>query len=557
MGISSSLLSKVFTPEFCNANEKVFISCIQGVATIFGFDKELKSIRKKGFISKFPYEISTDLDPLVIVRWKASDTKENFLEKSLAMRQEELSSWKELFALAKVKNGFWEEVLKVLLAQDFYLEKESWISIEAINSIYRVLVDPHTFLTPRAFLEAKKLAEAKSYSGVGMKAQWAFLNNRRESFIAKLYDQGPAQKSGLRVGDWLVEIAGRKTTHLMPDEIALLLRGDKNTQVEVKVIRGAELLKFTLTRDNVEQEQVSSCTLSPTVGYLRIHDFELTQEMGKTGLCKKVEEKLHELEKANAESLILDLRNNWNGHLINAAVCVTNFFLKQRRVVALSKDSDPNLLPSQHTTIDPQKWLKPMVVLINGQTTNMAEIVAGSLQDYYRAFLVGERSNGKASSQRDRVLHHKVSFFETTDVFYLPSGRTPEGHPISPDFEVFEEGKKEGASFYRNENEYVLVPKVPEKENPRKELVAELKRALDAKNVFKAYSSQTAADKIQDYQIYYAMELLALMKGDAFGYVPSEKHDLPGELLPFDRKNLSEFSIKLENLLIMAFQKIQ
>ncbi|MDQ3705733.1 MAG: S41 family peptidase [Chloroflexota bacterium] len=208
----------------------------------------------------------------------------------------------------------------------------------------------------------------------------------------------PAEKAGVRAGDVIAGVDGRDVTTFTPSEIANLVRGPAGTKVRLTLIRGDKPYDVELTRARIE---VPAVTLTMVDGYAHI---EMSIFNEKT--TPELDEALASALSQNAKGVILDLRNNGGGLVVQALQVLGRFlpegsvgFYESRKSDG-SEDEPHEVIANAPESLDLNKTRNiPMVVLTNGGSASASEIVAGALQDYGRATLVGEQTFGKGSEQ--------------------------------------------------------------------------------------------------------------------------------------------------------------
>lgn len=275
-------------------------------------------------------------------------------------------------------------------------------------------LDPYTVYIPEEELESFSIQTTGSYGGIG--ALIGIVNGR--TVITIPYVGYPAHKAGLRVGDQLISIDGVPVVTKSSSETSILLKGKPKTEVTVEIKREGQNsnLFFKLIREKIKINNVSyQSIIAPEIGYIKLDEF--TQGAGK-----EFEEAFKKLKEQGASKLILDLRDNPGGSLYEAVNIVNAFIPKGKEVVATKgKVQDWNRTYS--TLNNPIDTEIPLVVLTNQNSASAAEIVSGSLQDYDRAVLIGQKTFGKGLVQTTRQLAYGTQLKVTTAKYYIPSGR--------------------------------------------------------------------------------------------------------------------------------------
>lgn len=290
--------------------------------------------------------------------------------------------------------------------------------------------------------------------------------------IINVFDGSPAEKAGVRTGDFLLSVDGKGVSGLNIDECVKLIKGENGSLVRLQIIRKGEKapLDLTVRRGNVKINTViNQALLRNAYGYLRITQFSATTA---EDLAKAVEG----FRKRNIKGLVIDLRNNPGGLLISA-IGTGSIFLETGREIVSTSGRLPDSKRSFRSQDVPKAPDWPVVILINGNSASAAEIFAGALRDNRRAVLAGTRSFGKGSVQTIMPLGKDSGALRlTTAKYFLPSGKTIHKKGITPDIiiplthaEQFELASLSPGRMMRSEEE---MKKTVQKDR-------QLQRALD------------------------------------------------------------------------------
>ncbi|MBS1798433.1 MAG: S41 family peptidase [Acidobacteria bacterium] len=286
----------------------------------------------------------------------------------------------------------------------------------AIPGMLHVL-DPHSsFYDPKAYAQMREDQHGRYY-GVGMTIQPQPDPTAKGGIkIVVLYpfEGTPAYKAGVRPGDVILSVDGKSTEGMDSAAVASMLKGPRNTHVQVTMGRegSAKSLEFDLTRDEVSRPSVDLAFLiRPGIGYMHVSSFMETtsREVGDA------------LEKfGDINGLVIDLRGNPGG-LLNEAVNMSDKFLQKGQIVVSQRG---RAFPDQVYRASHGSDTKyPIVVLVNRNTASAAEIVSGALQDHDRALIVGETTFGKGLVQTVFQITENTGLALTTYHYYTPSGR--------------------------------------------------------------------------------------------------------------------------------------
>lgn len=297
----------------------------------------------------------------------------------------------------------------------------------AATGLVREVDDPYSvMLTPERY---KRLRETTSgrYPGVGVELD---LRDGFVTIIAPIAGT-PADSAGIAPGDRIVGIDGKPTIGLGMEEVQQALRGANGTLVRLSILRGESVTRaFTLRRTQIVYHPVQRATVAVGgIGYVELATFSETA-------ASELQKTIDSLRQRGARSLILDLRENPGG-LLEQGIAVADLFLNEGQVIASTRgrtsDADEDFRDEA-----PQRWPDmPIVALIDSGSASATEIVAGALQDYGRAVLVGSPTYGKGSAQSIFPLQGGRALKLTTARWFTPDGRTIERDStsggISPD----------------------------------------------------------------------------------------------------------------------------
>lgn len=317
-------------------------------------------------------------------------------------------------------NGF--ETLKSLEIMDQIYEnldlyfvdepQNGKLSKTAIDAMLKEL-DPYTVYYHESNIEDYRLLTTGQYGGIG-----ALIRQMGDyTFISEPYEDCPAAKSGVKAGDKILSIDGKNMAKKTTDEVSDALKGPKGTSIEVEVERKGEgKKKITIARDEIKIPDVPYFgMLKGEVGYVKLNSFTQTASAD-------VKKAIQKLQSDGAKQLVLDLRGNGGGLLIEA-VKIVNFFVPKNQVVVTTKGRVKEENHVYTTLEEPFALEMPLAVLVDGGSASASEIVSGSLQDLDRAVIIGETSFGKGLVQRTYDLKYGSKIKITIAKYYTPSGR--------------------------------------------------------------------------------------------------------------------------------------
>ena len=296
----------------------------------------------------------------------------------------------------------------------------------AIKGTLRGL-DPHSsFLDPDSYKEMQ-VETSGSFGGLGIEIT---LRDDVLTVVSPI-EGTPAYRAGLLTGDRIVKIDGLVTKDMQLPDAVKRMRGKPGSKIIIGIVREGwtEPKDFTITREQIRVQSVKNAELEPGIEYIRLRQFQ-----EQTG--NDIETALEKYSKGKKiTGLVLDLRNNPGG-LLTASVEVAEKFLDPGKLIVYTEGRVRNQnmrfqASGKHVYSD-----FPMVVLVNQGSASASEIVAGALQDWGRAVVLGTQSFGKGSVQTIIPLSDGSGLRLTTAKYYTPNGRSIHGKGITPDIVV-------------------------------------------------------------------------------------------------------------------------
>src|SRR5947208_5789411 len=295
----------------------------------------------------------------------------------------------------------------------------------AIKGTLRGL-DPHSsFLDPDSYKEMQ-VETSGSFGGLGIEIT---LRDDVLTVVSPI-EGTPAYRVGLQTGDRIVKIDGLVTKDMQLPDAVKRMRGKPGTKVTITVVREGwtEPKDFDITREQIRVQSVRSHDHGGGIAYVKLRQF---QEQSPHDL----DQALEKFDKNGMKALVLDLRNNPGG-LLTAAVEVSEKFIDDGKLVVYTEGRvrNQNMRFSAHAKKGYSKI--PMVILVNQGSASASEIVAGALQDWGRAMVVGTQTFGKGSVQTIIPLSDGSGLRLTTAKYFTPKGRSIHGKGITPDLVV-------------------------------------------------------------------------------------------------------------------------
>jgi len=299
----------------------------------------------------------------------------------------------------------------------------------AINGVLQSL-DPYSaYMSPELFKEMQTDTRGE-FGGLGIEIGM-------EAGVVKVIspiDDTPAEKAGIKAGDYIVKIGKEQVQGKSLMEAVKLMRGPVGTTIDLTIRRKnvKKPLEFKITRKVIQVQSVSSEIISErkNIGYIRLKSFNENSDNQFLKSIKKFE------KNSKIKGYIIDLRNNPGG-LLTQAINITDFFLDDGEIVSTKgrKISETRKFFARRGD---EVNGKPVIVMINNGSASASEIFAGALKDHKRAIILGENSYGKGSVQSIIPLRNGGGMRLTISKYYLPSGKSISEVGVTPDIIVEE-----------------------------------------------------------------------------------------------------------------------
>mgnify|MGYP001287494917 FL=1 len=347
---------------------------------------------------------------LLILFGPSSDSKVSARDKNI---YKELKTFTEV--LDMVQKNYVEDVDSATLIQG------------AINGMIKSL-DPHSaFMTPEIYKELEAETQGQ-FGGIGIEITIL----KDVLTVVSPIEDTPAHRAGVKSGDSIIKIDGKSTKDITIMEAVKKLRGPKDTQVTITILRETmtQPRDITLTRAVIQVKSVKAKAFEDHIGYIRISSFNERTATDLRKALADVGEKTKPMK-----GLVLDLRNDPGG-LLSQAIEVSDMFLKSGVIVSTRGRTKSMETKTMARDAGGKEITVPLVVLVNEGTASAAEIVTGALQDNGRALIVGTQTFGKASVQTVIPMEDGSALKLTTARYYTPSGKSIQAEGIRPDILV-------------------------------------------------------------------------------------------------------------------------
>lgn len=408
----------------------------------------------------------------------------------------------------------YEELKKLALvfevARDNFVEEaDEKKMLEAAMSGMLGALDPHSsYLSADDFKEFSDKSHGE-FGGLGIQ----ITSDRGAVRVISPIDDTPAEKAGIKAGDYITHIDGEQVFDLTLNQAVKKMKGRPGTKVKLTVVSDdGEPKNITLKRAIIKVKSVKSDakTLAdadsdaPKIGCIRISDFGATT-------AKDLRDAVADLEKKDVVGYVIDVRNNPGGYL-TAAIDVSDAFLDAGEIVSTRGKSASDIERSFAKPGDLANG-KPIVVLINHGSASASEIVAGALQDNGRALVMGSQSFGKGSVQQQKPLGDGTAIHITIARYYTPSGRSIQNEGITPDVEVLQSKleviEKKESMYSEASFKNALKNEKAKKKDASKDKGKSSKSDNDDETPYEELSDEEK--DARDYQLQRAMDMVIAM----------------------------------------------
>jgi carboxyl-terminal processing protease len=333
-------------------------------------------------------------------------------------------------------------------------DKRSSMSALMINAFLSVYFDPHTYILPAQYYDevGSKLERPRYFVGV------TYEKERGAFYIRKIVRNSDADLAGLRVNDRILEVNSRSLQGLKIADLSRMLRNQDTPEFEFSVERNGEKLSLLMKRSYRNLKYVDYSEIGSAQKKYAL----ITLAKFARGSCAAMGEALDKAKAAKVAGVVLDLRDNPGGQLDEAG-CIEGLFLGANKKAYYVEYFD-GLRPNELVfTSDKQKYRGPLVVMLNAYSASASEVLAGSLQVYKRALIVGDRSFGKGTFQEPEewVINPNVSLFRTQGFYLLPDKSSTQLWGVQPEISLDIDAKaKREADLFLNPLVYTQVPKL-------------------------------------------------------------------------------------------------
>lgn len=508
----SAFANKMISSNICNMNAHAFVSCVRALQSIGETSNDsIRALIPTSLQSEFQVKtvISTfgGLELVDIEKWPFDqDDQANGISQSKAYQQKELAALQALFPAQTTDAKVDFEAALASLRKQIDPKEEPVTAAMAYDAFLGALFDPHTHLMIDPALEGE--SQDDNFVGIGIEAA---LNPAKEVTVLSDVPGSPALKAGVHANDIIVAVDGKsysKDGKGYTDELSHI-RGTAGTTVTLTVNRGGRIMNFKIVRAAVTEPNFSFKMLTDErakIGYLKLSSFMDDSK------CDPMAKAIGTLQAQGARALILDLRGNPGG-IIGLSACIGGLFVG-KKLVATLKPLSPGPDHPVFGTHDQITHL-PMAVLVNAGSASASELLSGALQDYQRAWIIGERTFGKGSEQSTEPsdLGANVLLAMTEGRFFQPSGRTNQDVGIQPNFVVHSKPNPTPNDLVFSREEDLYTNALPPLSAPwvetRPAAVAKISACMQTNGLAdKLYASHANGPFADDYQLFKAEDVL-------------------------------------------------
>lgn len=306
--------------------------------------------------------------------------------------------------------------------QNYYKKVDKKKIIDsAIEGMINSLDDPYSTYMNETDTESFNQTIDGKYTGIGV----SITNNGTYVEIVSLFDNSPAKKAGIKVGDKIISINNKNVKGKSTEDILKLVKNKNNSNISIKVLRGDKKITFKVKQSDVDIPSVTSKIIekdSKKVGYISVGIFA-------SNTYKQFNKELKEIESKKIDSLIIDVRSNPGGHL-DQVTKVLELFLDKSKILYQIKTQN-NVQKIYSTTKEKRNY--NIVILINKSSASASEIMASAIKESYKGKVVGVNSYGKGTVQKAYELSDGTSLKYTTQKWLTSKGEWINKKGIEPD----------------------------------------------------------------------------------------------------------------------------
>ena len=417
-----------------------------------------------------------------------------------------------------------QEILDLINYRYVDSVKLDTLQINAINEMMSEL-DPHSAFIPANYLQEVNDDMAGNFEGIGVE----FTVFSDTVHVVHVIANGPSDKAGLLVGDRIINVDTENIAgiSISTDDVKKRMRGKRGTIVDVTIFRNSETKQFKITRGTIPLPSLDAAyLLDKSTGYIRLSKFSETS-------YEEFMRALEDLNKSNIQNLVLDLRGNGGG-LLNEAVDMADEFLSENKLVVFTEGL--NMKRREFKCKRPGLFEEgKLVVLVDELSASASEVLAGALQDWDRATIIGRRTFGKGLVQEQYELSDGSAIRLTVARYFTPVGRSiqrsyEKGKKIYMDelIERYNHGEMIHADSVKPENGKLYVTKLKKRKvygggGITPDVFVAVDTGIIDKNIIRLFTDGTLNTFLYNY---YMQERSAISKFNAAGDFAKNYNDM-------------------------------
>ena len=312
-----------------------------------------------------------------------------------------------------------------------YDMNESEMIEAAIKGYISAVGDEYTeYFTPEEMKTFTTYTTGK-YVGIGIYMEADTENNYIR--VSSIIKNSSAEKAGLQAKDIISKVNGVSYDASELTKMSTNIKGEEGTTVDLEIIRNGQTINYTLERASVELYPVEGVVLEENIGYIELATFD-------EGCAEQFKTAYEELKNKNVKSLIIDLRNNGGG-IVDEALQIADYILDKDSTMLIT--ADKNKTEEIETSKNDPIIHVPIIILVNNETASASEILAGAIQDYKKASIVGEKTYGKGVIQELYTLNDGSGLKITIKEYFTPNRNKINKVGITPNYEIVDEKETE------------------------------------------------------------------------------------------------------------------
>lgn len=312
-----------------------------------------------------------------------------------------------------------------------YDMNESEMIEAAIKGYISAVGDEYTeYFTPEE-MQTFTTYTTGNYVGIGIYMEADTENNLIR--VSSTIKNSSAEKAGLQAKDIIAKVNGVSYDASELSKMSANIKGEEGTTVDLEIIRDGQTINYTLERASVELYPIEGVVLQENIGYIELATFD-------EGCAEQFKTAYEELKNKNVKSLIIDLRNNGGG-IVDEALQIVDYILDKDSTMLIT--ADKNKTEEIETSKNDPIINVPIMILVNNETASASEILAGAIQDYKKATIVGEKTFGKGVIQELYTLNDGSGLKITIKEYFTPNRNKINKVGITPNYEIVDEKETE------------------------------------------------------------------------------------------------------------------